>query len=179
MQSFLVIQSRMQFEGGEMIVIAVQPVKQVIYFFFISLKLCNTEQYRMGHWRLLSSSHLRISIHSSSSIFQSILINRAVINRLMHTFLIWCNKSCSISWRNFNTSNLNPPPPPPQLGGVVRRLFHRWPQANLGHVSQHCCWFGAFLFLLWHNKGSILFGVWKMTLLLRRSLNLSHCAEDE
>lgn len=38
MQSFLVIQSRMQFEGGEMIVIAVQPVKQVIYFFFISLK---------------------------------------------------------------------------------------------------------------------------------------------
>lgn len=114
MQSFLVIQSRMQFEGGEMIVIAVQPVKQVIYFFFISLKLCNTEQYRMWHWRLLSSSHLRISIHSSSSIFQSILINRTVINSLMHTFLIWCNKSCSISWRNFNTSNLNPPPP--QLG---------------------------------------------------------------
>lgn len=61
MQSFLVIQSRMQFEerggwrggGGGMIVIAVQPAKQVIYFFFISLKLCNTEQYRMWHWRLL------------------------------------------------------------------------------------------------------------------------------
>lgn len=52
MQSFLVIQNRMQFERvgrgvGGAIVIAVQPAKQVIYFFFISLKLCNTEQYRM------------------------------------------------------------------------------------------------------------------------------------
>lgn len=59
-----------------MIVINVQPVEQVIYFFFISLKLCNTEQYRMWHWRRLSLSHLWISAHSSSSgIFQTSLIN--------------------------------------------------------------------------------------------------------
>lgn len=141
MQSFLVIQNRMQFErrggGGGVIVIAVQPAKQVIYFFFISLKLCNTEQYRMWHWRLLPWSHLRISIHSSSSIFQSILINRAVINSLMHTFLIRGNKSCSLSWRNFTISNLNPCAPP--------HLFLRFgSQVNLGRVSKHRCWFNTF-----------------------------------
>lgn len=157
MQSFLVIQNRMQFErvgwGGGVIVIAVQPAKQVIYFFFISLKLCNTEQYRMWHWRLLPWSHLRISIHSSSSIFQSILINRAVINSLMHTFLIRGNKSCSLSWRNFNISNLNPCAPPISSWGLV---------ASLGKltwgVSVSTAVDSTRFLLLRDNKGPILFG---------------------
>lgn len=92
----------------EMIVIDVRPVKQVIYFFFISLKLCNTEQYRMWHWRrLFPVPFMDINpffflqyIPKQSNKY------RVVINSFMHTFLICCNKSCSLSWRSFNISSL-------------------------------------------------------------------------
>lgn len=92
------------------IVISVHPVKQVIYFFFISLKLCNSEQYRMWHWRWLSLSHLWISnpFFCAQHILRPSNKYRVVINSFMHAFLICCHKSCLLSLEHFNVFNLKP-----------------------------------------------------------------------
>lgn len=100
-----------QFERGwggrrkrKMIVIVVRAVKQVIYFFFISLKLCNTEQYRMWHWRRLPLSHLGYLPFLLRPLYFPAPSNkyRVVINCFMHTFFfLWCNKFFqSGTWHN-------------------------------------------------------------------------------
>lgn len=145
----------------EMIVIDVRPVKQVIYFFFISLKLCNTEQYRDV---TLKAAFPVPFMDIYPFFFLQYIPNQpnkygAVINSFMHTFLIRCNKSCSsfleeIFFLTSPISESQPPYTPHTPAWALPAPSWHCRGSNSEHVSEHRCWFNTFLsFFLRDNKG--------------------------